>query len=66
MSMLDNHVYNLMNQMVQEHKSLYKIKEHYSEDAGSCGQCQDFWKKMIQDKEDHIAELERMIKEHLS
>ncbi|MFZ6015792.1 MAG: hypothetical protein ACOYUZ_05590 [Patescibacteria group bacterium] len=63
--MHSNHVYNLMNQLVQEHKSLWRIKKDYAKDAGSCKQCKSFWKKMIQDKEDHIKELTVMIKGHL-
>ncbi|RJQ13914.1 hypothetical protein C4553_02060 [Candidatus Parcubacteria bacterium] len=62
---MDNHIYNLMLQIVQEHKSLWRIKNHYSKDAGSCMECQNFWKKMEKDKADHINELEALIKEHM-
>ncbi len=63
--MLDNHVYNLMNQMVQEHKSLWRIKNMYIEDAQDCSSCKEFWQKMAADKEAHIEELERLLKAHL-
>ena len=63
--MLDNHLYNLMLQLTQEHKSLWRIKNKYLEDAGSCDHCQAFWKKMEKDKEDHVKELEGLIKSHL-
>lgn len=63
--MQSNHVYNLMNQLVQENKSLWRIKKDYAKDAGSCKECKTFWKKMIKDKEDHIMELSDMIKKHL-
>lgn len=63
--MMDNHTYNLMLQMVQEHKSLWRIKNQYLKDAASCSACQAFWKKMQKDKEDHIKELEGLLKSHL-
>lgn len=63
--MLDNHNYNLMAQLVEEHKSLWRIKNQYMEDAGACAECKEFWQKMVKDKEDHIEELTKMIKNHL-
>lgn len=63
--MLDNHLYNLMNQLVQEHKSLWRIKDAYVKDAGDCKDCKAFWEKMVKDKEDHIEELMVLIKGHM-
>lgn len=53
-----------MNQIVQEHKSLWRINNNYAGDAGDCADCKAFWKKMQADKEDHIRELEGLIKKH--
>lgn len=64
--MWDNHIYNLAKQMVQEHKSLWRIKKHYRSDSGDCQNCASFWEKMEKEKEGHIRELERLIKEHLA
>ncbi|MBD3318346.1 hypothetical protein GF342_00370 [Candidatus Woesearchaeota archaeon] len=63
--MLENHVYNLMQQLVEEHKSLWRIKKFYTKDAGKCKDCKAFWAKMKKDKEDHIKELRGLIKKHL-
>ena len=63
--MFDNHTYNLISQLVEEHKSLWRIKNSYISDAGDCNSCQKFWKKMEQDKEDHIRELTGLIKNHI-
>lgn len=63
--MLDNHLYNLMLQMTEENKSLWRMKNHYTKDAGDCADCKAFWGKMEKDKEDHIAELLGLIKKHL-
>lgn len=44
--MLDNHVYNLLEQLSQEHKSLYRIKNIYTkDDAAECEECVAFWEK---------------------
>jgi len=64
--MLNNHVYNLLLQATQEHKSLWRIKDHYKKDAADCADCTAFWEKMEKDKEGHVVELEAMIKSHLS
>lgn len=63
--MFDNHIYNLMKQMVQEHKSLWRIKNHYNDDAGDCADCKAFWKKMEKDKEEHIEEISGLLKKHM-
>lgn len=61
---MDNHAYNLMMQLVQEHKSLWRIKNEYEKDALNCQECKVFWKKMEKDKLEHIKELEGLIKKH--
>lgn len=64
--MLSNHVYNLMAQLLEESKSLQRIKEDYKADAGECAECVEFWKKLEADKEGHVRELTEMVKTHLS
>ncbi len=63
--MYDNNVYNLMSQLVEEHRSLWRIKSDYKGDAQHCKECVDFWNKLEQDKEQHIADLTRLIKAHI-
>lgn len=55
-----------MHQLIQEHKSLWRIKNMYLKEAEACQECVEFWKKMEQDKEDHIRELTALVKTHLS
>lgn len=62
---MENHIYNLLKQLVQENKSLWRITNSYKNDAGSCENCKTFWDKMKKDKEDHVAELTALVKEHL-
>lgn len=61
----DNHLYNLTNQLVQEHKSLWRIRDEYKKDAGPCEKCRVVWEKLERDKEAHVKELAQLVKEHL-
>ena len=63
--MLPDHVYDLMNQMVQESKTLWRIKMHYKENAKECPKCQALWKRLEKEKESNLKELESLLKEHL-
>jgi hypothetical protein len=54
-----------MMQMVAEHKSLWRIKNMYKKDAAKCKECMSFWEKLEKDKENHIKELSRLIKQHM-
>jgi beta-galactosidase GanA len=62
--MFENHIYNLMMQMVTENKSLWRIKNSYKNDS-DCEECKAFWEKLEKDKEEHIKELEALIKKHI-
>jgi len=64
--MLDNHIYNLMAQMVQENKSLWRIKDKYLADSINCPECQMFFKSLAQKKEDTITELYMLIKSEVN
>ena len=64
--MLDNNLYDLMIQIVQENKSLWRIKNEYLKNAAGNETDTAFWKKMEVDKEDHIKEPLGLIKNHLN
>lgn len=64
-TMLDNHLYNLMLQMTEENKSLWRIKNNYLSDAGDCADCKAFWEMLEKDKQEHINDLLELIKKHL-
>ena len=61
---MENHHYNLHAQLTEESKSLWRIKNVYKKDAGECATCQTFWEKMERDKEEHIVEIQGLLKEH--
>jgi len=62
--MLENHLYNLVEQLAHENKSLWRIKNNYQKDAGDCHDCAAFWKDLEQDKEKHVRDLMALIKKH--
>lgn len=63
--MLHNNKYNLVHQLVQENKSLWRIKNMYLKDAEGNDEVLAFWKKIEKDKEDHVTELTDLVKKYL-
>lgn len=63
--MLDNNVYNLIMQITQENKTLWRIKNNYKKEAAGCPECQKFWEKLEKEGEENIAMLEELIKKNL-
>lgn len=59
-----NNVYNLLNQLTQESKSLWRIKKNYIKEAKTKA-LKEFWARMVRDKENHIKELKAFIKVEL-
>ena len=59
-----NNVYNLMTQMTQESKSLWRIKKNYIKEAKT-KVMKDFWTKLAKDKEAHLKELKQIIKSEI-
>ena len=54
-----------MLQVVQENKTLWRIKNHYLTDLEDCVVCKEFWNKMEVDKKQHVEDLKTLIKKHL-
>lgn len=63
--MLDNKVYNLMIQLIQEHKSLWRIRNHYINECGDDEDQKKFWTMMEEDKKEHIEDLLNLLKKEL-
>jgi len=61
---LENHAYNLVSQLTEESRSLWRLKNVYSRDA-DCDTCHIYFQKAAQEKEDAVAELRRLVKTHL-
>ena len=63
--MEQNNTYNLMHQLTQESKSLWRIQNNYTNEALSDEE-KVFWTKLAGDKEAHIVELKALIKKALA
>lgn len=61
---MNNHLYNLYSQLVQERRSIYKIQKFYLKDANLCKKCRNFWKKILKEKENATQEILNLIKVH--
>ncbi|MFT5359877.1 MAG: hypothetical protein ACI88L_000342 [Candidatus Paceibacteria bacterium] len=62
--MTNNNLHNLMTQMTQEQKSLWRIEKHYIEEAGSDEE-KALWEKMRDDKKQHISDFTELIKKNI-
>lgn len=63
--MKENNLYNLMTQLTQESRSLWRIKSEYKKDAAKSPASKKFWDILAKDKEKHIIELKALIKAEL-
>ena len=59
--MIRNNVFNLMNQAVEESKSLWRIKKHYEPASVGNDDMMAIWKKLEKQKEENIAELQALV-----
>jgi hypothetical protein len=59
--MKNNTLYNLMTQVTQESRSLWRIKNQYLKDAKS-KELKAFWKELAEEKEILIEDLKMIIK----
>lgn len=58
----NNNVYNLMIQLTQEQKSLWRIKNDYLKDAAKDKELKAFWTEVATEKEILIEDLKAVIK----
>lgn len=62
--MEQNNTYNLMNQITQESKSLWRIKHTYSKEAKG-KELKAFWVKLAKEKEATLKEMKEFLKKEL-
>lgn len=63
--MTENHIYDLMAQLVEENKSIWRIKNKYLADTAKHPECKAFFDKLLEKKEKTVAELTQLIKYEL-
>ena len=64
--MLRNNLFNLMNQAVQESKSLWRIKNVYMQESIGSDDIMTLWKKREKEKEEDIQEIQNLLKKYNS
>ncbi len=62
----NNNLYNLMQQLVEENKSLWHIRKYYLDDADDCKDCQKLWHDMIEAKSEWVARLEPLVQHYIN
>jgi hypothetical protein len=63
--MLDNNTYDLMEQLLTENKSLWRIKNSYKNDAATDNETKQLWNTIEKDKEELIQMLSEKLRERL-
>lgn len=54
----------MMNQLVQESKSVWRIKNQYMQEAVGSDDMMTLWKEIEKTKEDQITKLQALIKKY--
>lgn len=62
---INNNVYNLMEQLVNENKSLWRIKNNYKNDASDDAEIRELWNFIEKDKRELVKLLTERLKERL-
>jgi hypothetical protein len=57
---MENSQYNLMTQLIQEQKSLWRIEKHYIAEAASDEE-KSFWERMHDEKSEHVKALMELV-----
>lgn len=63
--MLDNETYDLMEQLLVENKSLWRIKNNYKNDSAMDDETRQVWNRIEKDKEDLVRILKERVKARL-
>ena len=63
--MLDNHVYNLMSQIVEDHRSLWRMRDLYENNSGECAECRELWRGMASSREAELKNMIEILRRHL-
>ncbi|MCW3994856.1 MAG: hypothetical protein NWE98_01740 [Candidatus Bathyarchaeota archaeon] len=63
--MLDNNTYDLMEQLLIENKSLWRIKNNYKNDAALDNETRQLWNVIEKDKEELVQMLSEKLRERL-
>jgi hypothetical protein len=57
----ENNLYNIMTQLTQESKSLWRMQNEYIKDAGRDAELKKFWMYYAKEKESQIKDLKMLV-----
>ncbi len=61
----ENNFYNIVNQLTQESKSLWRMQNEYIKDAGKDTELKKFWAYYAKEKEQHITDLKALMLKYM-
>ncbi len=61
----ENNFYNIVNQLTQESKSLWRMQNEYAKDAGKDAELKKFWAYYAKEKEQHIKDLKALLVKYM-
>jgi hypothetical protein len=62
---LSNSTYDLMAQLTEENKSLWRIKNDYLKNSEGDSEANEFWEYLKKDKQDHIKRLTELLSKRM-
>lgn len=62
--MLKNKDYNIIEMIAEDSKTLHRV-DTYVADSKECGPCQEVWKKIRDNREQELADLMSLLREHV-
>jgi hypothetical protein len=60
----ENNFYNIINQLTQESKSLWRMQNEYVKDAVKDAALKKFWTAYAKEKEKHVEELKKLVSQY--
>ena len=60
----ENNFYNIINQLTQESKSLWRMQNEYVKDAAKDAALKKFWVAYAKEKEKHVEELKKLVSKY--
>ena len=61
---MDNHTYNLIKALSKKAQAVWRY-DQYLKDSSGCEECQRLWKKLKGEDSAHLAEMKRILSEHV-
>ncbi|MFH1047362.1 MAG: hypothetical protein V1738_03595 [Patescibacteria group bacterium] len=54
-----------MSQIVEDHRSLWRMRDMYENDSGECHECRDAWRALADKREAELNHLVELLRRHM-